>query len=115
MAQRHYLAPLGMVRNYSYVEHDGTRYGAFTHTSGKGYCYGYINDHYPVRVDRILHIAFPGQPDMQTICALVRPFQVPRIEPQFPWDNWYVLRHIQVCTYIHYSTANLHKILGVFT
>ncbi|CCO36144.1 hypothetical protein BN14_10269 [Rhizoctonia solani AG-1 IB] len=88
VAQRRYLAPSGMVRNHSYVEHDGIRYGAYEHTGGKRYCYGYINGRYPVRIDRILHIAFPGEPEMQAICALVRPFQPPLVEPDFPWDAW---------------------------
>jgi hypothetical protein len=89
ITQQRYLAPYGMVRNHSYVEHDGIRYGAYEHTSGKGYCYGYINGRYPVRIDRILHIEFPGEPEMQVICALVRPFQPPPVEPYFPWDAWY--------------------------
>ncbi|CAE6414219.1 unnamed protein product [Rhizoctonia solani] len=88
IVQRRYLAPTGMVRNHSYVEHDGIRYGAFEHTSGKGYCYGYVENQYPVRIDRILHIVIPGQPVLEAICALVRPFQTPPIEPQFPWDIW---------------------------
>jgi hypothetical protein len=90
MADRHYLAPVGMVQNYSYVEYDGVRYGAFEHTSGKGYCYGYVEGRYPVRIERVLHIAFPGAHGMQDICILVRPFQPPSIEPHFPWDAWYV-------------------------
>ncbi|KAG8729869.1 hypothetical protein FRC11_007854 [Ceratobasidium sp. 423] len=88
MPKTTYLAPVGMIQNHSSVEHHGIRYGAFEHTSGKGYCYGYIDGRYPVRIDRVLHIAFPGQPEMQVVCALVSPFQPPQIEPRFPWDAW---------------------------
>ncbi|KAG9080050.1 hypothetical protein FS749_008140 [Ceratobasidium sp. UAMH 11750] len=88
MVRQRYLAPSGMVRNHSYVEHDGIRYGAWEHTSGKGYCYGYIDTRYPVRIDRILHIEFLGEPDMCCVCALVRLFQPPPIEARFPWDSW---------------------------
>ncbi|QRV94930.1 Transposase family Tnp2 protein [Ceratobasidium sp. AG-Ba] len=83
-----YLSPTGMVRNHSYVEYDGIRYGAWEHTSGKGYCYGYIDGRQAVRIDRILHIKFPGVPNMSCVCALVRLFQTPPIEGSFPWDAW---------------------------
>jgi hypothetical protein len=88
MVETHYLAPVGMVRNHSYVEFDGIRYGAFEHTSGKGYCYGYIDGRYPVRIERILHIVFPGEAGLRTICVFVRPFQAPPVEAEFPWDTW---------------------------
>ncbi|QRW12956.1 hypothetical protein RhiLY_11955 [Ceratobasidium sp. AG-Ba] len=88
LARNLYLAPVGMVRNHSYVEFNGTRYGAYTHTSGKGYSYGYIDGRNAVRIERILHVKFEGQADMVCICALVRSFQPPRAVPQFPWDNW---------------------------
>jgi hypothetical protein len=89
MAARLYLPPVGMIRNHSYVEHDGIRYGAYEHASGRGYCYGYVDGRYPVRIDRVLRIVFPGQPEMQCVCALIRPFRPPPIEPHFPWDAWY--------------------------
>ncbi|QRW10162.1 Transposase family tnp2 [Ceratobasidium sp. AG-Ba] len=88
VAQNIYLAPVGMVRNHSYVEHNGIRYGSYHHTNGKGYCFGYINERYPVRVERILHIEFPGQVHMRSVCAVVRLFQPPRVRVQFPWDTW---------------------------
>jgi hypothetical protein len=91
MVQQRYLSPVGMVRNYSYMEHDGIRYGAYKHASGIGYCYGYIDDRYPVRINHVLRIAFPGEPDMHCVCVLVRRFQPPRVEARFPWDEWYVL------------------------
>jgi hypothetical protein len=90
MVLNHYLAPVGMVRNHSYVECSGIRYGAYQHTSGKGYCYAYIDGRHPVRIERILAIEFPGAANMRAVCALVRPFQVPQTEPHFPWDTWYV-------------------------
>ncbi|KAG8695515.1 hypothetical protein FRC08_007730 [Ceratobasidium sp. 394] len=83
-----YLPPEGVVRNYSFVEYDGIRYGAHTHTSGKRYCYAYIDGRQPVRIERVLHIEFPGNPNMCTICVLIRRFQVPEREPEFPWDAW---------------------------
>ncbi|QRW12224.1 Transposase family Tnp2 protein [Ceratobasidium sp. AG-Ba] len=70
LARNLYLAPVGMVRNHSYVEFNGTRYGAYTHTSGKGYSYRYIDGRNAVRIERILHVKLEGQADM------------------FPWDNW---------------------------
>ncbi|QRV78265.1 Transposase family tnp2 [Ceratobasidium sp. AG-Ba] len=88
LARNLYLAPVGMVRNHSYVEFNGTRYGAYTHTSGKGYSYGYIDGRHAVRIERILHVKFEGEEGMECICALVRGFQLPRAVPQFPWDNW---------------------------
>jgi hypothetical protein len=62
----------------------------FEYTSGKGYCYGYVEGRYPVQIECILHIVFPGAHRMQDICVLVCPFQPPLIEPHFPWDAWYV-------------------------
>jgi hypothetical protein len=88
MVQRLYLPPVGCVRNFSYVEYDGIRYGSHHHTSGRGYSYGYINDRYPVRVELILYIEFPGRPNLRTICVLIRRFQLPQIEARFPWDTW---------------------------
>jgi hypothetical protein len=90
MVQNHYLAPKGMVRNHSYVEYNGIRYGAYQHTSGKGYCYGYIDERYPVRIERILYIEFPGEANMCCVCALVRPFQPSQVPGRFPWDTWCV-------------------------
>lgn len=89
-----YLSPVGMVWNHSYVEHNGIRYGAYEHTSGKGYCYGYIDNRCPVCIERVLHIECPGEANMRCVCALVCPFQPPRIEPNFPWGAWYVLAYI---------------------
>lgn len=83
-----------MVKNHSYMEYNGIRYGAYEHTSGRGYCYGYIDQRRPVRIERILHIEFPAEPEMHCVCALVRPFELPRTEPHFPWDTWYVLTHV---------------------
>ena len=91
MPEERYLAPVGMVRNHSYVEHNGLCYGSFHHTSGKGYRYGYTDGRYPVRVERIQDITIPGAPGapvLNTICAVVRPFLAPAIEPRFPWDAW---------------------------
>ncbi|QRV73450.1 Transposase family tnp2 [Ceratobasidium sp. AG-Ba] len=89
IVRNRYLAHVGMVRNYSYLERDGICYGAYHHTSGKGYCYGYIDNHCdPVRVERILHIEIPGEPVLSCTCALVRHFLVPQIKPRFPWDAW---------------------------
>ncbi|KAF8597086.1 hypothetical protein BDV93DRAFT_411443, partial [Ceratobasidium sp. AG-I] len=88
MVRTHYLAPTGMVRGHSYVEYNGIRYGAYQHTSGKGYSYAYIDGRCSVRIERILLIEFPGQVHMRSVCALVRPFQLPRVEPHFPWATW---------------------------
>jgi hypothetical protein len=88
MADRIHFPPVGAVRNFSYVEHNGLRYGSYHHTSGKGYCYGYIDGRQPVRVERILQIEIPGYPELSTICAVVRRFQLPEFEPEFPWDRW---------------------------
>ncbi|KAG8742780.1 hypothetical protein FRC12_015269 [Ceratobasidium sp. 428] len=88
MVKNHYLAPVGMVRNHSYVEYNGICYGAFSHTSGRGYCYQYIDGRYPVRIEQILHIEIPGGANLRTVCALVRRFKAPPIEPHFPWDTW---------------------------
>ncbi|QRV96270.1 Transposase family tnp2 [Ceratobasidium sp. AG-Ba] len=88
MVHNLYFPPVGMTRNHSYVEFDGIRYGAHTHTSGKGYCYGYIDNRYPVRIERILHVNFPEQENMKCVCALVRGFQPPQVAPYFPWDTW---------------------------
>ncbi|QRV80055.1 Transposase family tnp2 [Ceratobasidium sp. AG-Ba] len=88
MPRQRYLAPTGMVRNYSYVEYDGVRYGASTHTSGAGYCFGYIDGRFPVRIDRVLLIELQGEPHIRCICALVRRFCPPPVEGQFPWDMW---------------------------
>jgi hypothetical protein len=94
--QEIFLPLEGAVRNFSYVEHDTLRYGSHLHSSGRRACYGYINTHLPgrhipVRIERILLIEFPDHPEMRTICAVVRHFQVPQIEPVFPWGPWHVL------------------------
>ncbi|KAG9079518.1 hypothetical protein FRC06_007685 [Ceratobasidium sp. 370] len=83
-----YLPPEGVATNYSFVEYDGIRYGAHTHTSGLRYCYAYIDGRYPVRIERVLLIDFPGYPRLRTICVLIRRFCVPEHEPRFPWDAW---------------------------
>lgn len=88
MVDQIHLPPVGVVRNFSYVERDGLRYGSYHHTSGKGYCYGYIDGRQPVRVERILRVDIPGDPNLRTILALVRLFQPPRVEPEFPWEAW---------------------------
>lgn len=90
MPEENYLPPVGLVRNHSFVEHNGVRYGSYHHSSGKGYCYGYIDGRYPVRIERILDIAFPGDPELQAVCALVRPFRAPQTEANFPWNAWHV-------------------------
>ncbi|KAG9118798.1 hypothetical protein FRC07_006510, partial [Ceratobasidium sp. 392] len=87
MIQQHYLAPHGMVRNHSYVEFNGIRYGSHGHTSGKGYCYGYIDDRRAVRIERILAVDIPDT-NFQCICVFVQQFQQPEVDPQFPWDTW---------------------------
>jgi hypothetical protein len=91
IVRNHYLAPVGMVRTHSYVEYNGVRYGAYLHTSGKGYCYAYIDGRNPVRIEHVMFIEFPGAANMRVVCALVRPFQLPQVEPHFPWDAWYVI------------------------
>lgn len=88
MVDQVHFPPVGVVRNFSYVEHDGLRYGSCLHTSGKGYMYGFINSRQPVRVERILQVEIPGHPNLRTILALVRQFQPPCIEPDFPWNAW---------------------------
>ncbi|KAB5590187.1 Protein CSF1 [Ceratobasidium theobromae] len=87
MPQEHYLAPNGMVRNHSYVEFNGIRYGSHKHTSGKGYCYGYIDQNHPVQIEYILVIKIPGT-GFDCTCVFVRQFQVPEVEANFPWDAW---------------------------
>lgn len=82
-----YLPREGAMRNFSYVEYDGLRYGAYQHTFGRRACYGFINQRLAVRIERILYIEFPRNPEMRTICAIVRHFQVPGIAPIFPWDT----------------------------
>ncbi|QRV98832.1 Transposase family tnp2 [Ceratobasidium sp. AG-Ba] len=88
MIQTHYLDPERTVRNHSYVEYNGVRYGAHQHTSGKGYCYGFIDSRHPVLIERILNIEFPGQAHLRCVCALVCKFQAPFVDPVFPWDAW---------------------------
>ncbi|KAG8685574.1 hypothetical protein FRC09_014663 [Ceratobasidium sp. 395] len=85
-----YLPREGAVRNYSYVEHDAIRYGSCLHTSGRRACYGYIDGRQAVRVERILGIEIPDRADMRTICVVVRYFQMPEFEPDFPWYDWRV-------------------------
>ncbi|QRV74708.1 Transposase family Tnp2 protein [Ceratobasidium sp. AG-Ba] len=99
MVQTHYLDPEKTVRNYSYVEYNGIRYGARQHTSGIGYCYGYIDSRYPVLIERILYIEFPGEAELRCICALVRKFQTPLVQPNFPWDAWSV--HLGVASWAY--------------
>ncbi|QRW04045.1 Transposase family Tnp2 protein [Ceratobasidium sp. AG-Ba] len=80
--------PRNAVRNYSYVESDGLRYGSYHHTSGQRACYGYTNGRLPVRIERILAVELPDRPDMRTICVIVRRFCIPEVEPVFPWHTW---------------------------
>ena len=101
MPDERYLPPVGLVRNHSYVEHDGIRYGSYHHSSGKGYCYGYIDGRYPVRIEHVLNIDFQGEPELQAVCALVRPFQAPPREPNFPWDTWFVFHMYQLILIIY--------------
>ncbi|CCO36813.1 hypothetical protein RSOLAG1IB_12102 [Rhizoctonia solani AG-1 IB] len=84
-----YLPQNGLVRNFSYVEHNGIRYGSFHHTSGRGHSYGYIGqERHAARIEWILSVDFPGHPELRTVCAIVRRFQLPEVEPQFPWSHW---------------------------
>ncbi|QRV94937.1 Transposase family tnp2 [Ceratobasidium sp. AG-Ba] len=54
-----------------------------------GYCYGYIDGQRdPVRIEQVLRIQIPGDPELSCICAVVRRFQAPQVEPRFPWDTW---------------------------
>jgi hypothetical protein len=88
MVDHIHFPPVGAVWNFSYVKHNGLHYGSYHHTSSKGYSYGYIDGCQPVRVERILQIEIPGYPDLHTICMLVCRFELPEIEPEFPWDRW---------------------------
>ncbi|EUC61398.1 hypothetical protein RSOL_392940 [Rhizoctonia solani AG-3 Rhs1AP] len=84
-----YLPPTGLIRRYSWVEYNGIRYGSFNHRSGRGYCYGYVGqEHHAARIEWILGVDFPGHPELRTVCVFVRRFQLPIIEPDFPWSQW---------------------------
>lgn len=104
MPEERYLPAVGLVRNHSFVEQDGVRYGSYHHTSGRGYCYGYIDGRYPVRIERILNIVFPEEPELRSLCVLVRPFRPPTEEPLFPWNAWYAFIRIQF--HFDYLTAH---------
>ncbi|KDN38399.1 hypothetical protein RSAG8_09493, partial [Rhizoctonia solani AG-8 WAC10335] len=117
MPQRVHLPPKGVVRHYSYVEHDGIRYGGFYHTSGKGYCYGYIDHREAVRIDNVLYIEFPGRPRLRSICVLVRRFRHPAIEPRFPWNRW--ANHLGISSWLHdelepVTAISANRLSGVF-
>ncbi|KDN42594.1 hypothetical protein RSAG8_06737, partial [Rhizoctonia solani AG-8 WAC10335] len=90
MAQgRLYVPPKGVIRIYSHVEYNGTRYGSFNHTSGRGYCYGYVGpEHHAARIEWIMGVDFPDHPELHTICIFIRRFQPPIAEPDFPWGHW---------------------------
>ncbi|KAG8721873.1 hypothetical protein FRC08_009396 [Ceratobasidium sp. 394] len=107
MVQNHYLAPHGMVRNHSYVEFNGIRYGSYEHTSGKGYCYGYIDGWQAARIERILAIEIP-QTEFQCICVFVRLFQQPEVDPHFPWNTW--AQNLGVHSWVH---GNLGELIAV--
>ena len=84
-----YLPPRGTIRRYSYVEYNGTCYGSFHHKSGQGYCYGYVGqEHHAARIEWILGVDFPGHPELHTVCVFIRRFELPIIEPDFPWSRW---------------------------
>jgi hypothetical protein len=83
-----YLPPKSTTRNFSYLEHNGMRFGSYLHTGGRRTCYGYIDGRQPVRIDQVLLIEVPNRPHMRTICALVRLFWAPEVEPDFPWSHW---------------------------
>ena len=86
---RLYLPQNGLIRNFSFVECNGIRYGSFHHTSGSGYSYGYIGpEHHAARIEWILSVDFPGHPELRTVCVVVRRFQLPEVEPRFPWSHW---------------------------
>ncbi|CAE6528755.1 unnamed protein product [Rhizoctonia solani] len=115
--RRVYLPPKGAVRHYSYVEHDGIRYGGFHHTSGKGYCYAYIDGRQAVRIEQVLYIEFPERPCLRSICVLVRLFQRPFAEPQFPWNRW--ANHLGVSSWLHdelgpVTAISVNRLSGVF-
>jgi hypothetical protein len=104
-----YLPPEGAVRNHSYVEYDGIRYGSHLHSGGRRAQYGYIRQRQPVRVERILSIELPGRPQMRTICALVRTFKAPAIVPDFPWSTWCVF------SFILNLLCSFHKLSNVLS
>ncbi|CUA74597.1 Protein CSF1 [Rhizoctonia solani] len=117
MPQRVHLPPKGFVRHHSYVEHNGIRYGGFYHTNGKGYCYGYIDGRQAVRIDRVLHIEFPGHPRLRGTCVLVRLFRHPPVEPRFPWNTW--ANHLGISTWLHDElepviAISANRLSGVF-
>ncbi|CUA76597.1 Neurobeachin-like protein 2 [Mus musculus] [Rhizoctonia solani] len=86
-----YLPPNGSIRKFSYIEYDGIRYGSFHHTNGCGYCYGYIGqERHAARIEWILLVDFPNRPELRTVCVVVRRFQLPDVEPDFPWSHWNV-------------------------
>ncbi|CAE6410562.1 unnamed protein product [Rhizoctonia solani] len=84
-----YIPRKGLIRNFSYVEHNGIRYGSFHHTSGRGYCYGYVGqEHHAARIEWVLSVDFPGRLELRPVCVIIRRFQLPEIEPEFPWSRW---------------------------
>ncbi|CEL55034.1 LPS-assembly protein [Rhizoctonia solani AG-1 IB] len=86
---RIYLPPNGLIRAFSYVEYNSTRYGSFHHTSGRGYSYGYLGqERNAARIEHILSVDFPGHPELRTECIFFRQFQLPEVEPAFPWSHW---------------------------
>ncbi|KAF8594557.1 hypothetical protein BDV93DRAFT_515687 [Ceratobasidium sp. AG-I] len=73
-----FVPPEGAVRKHAYVEYDGLRYGSYWHSGGRCACYGFINNQQPVRIEQVLLIEIPQNPQLQTIY----------IEPDFPWSAW---------------------------
>jgi hypothetical protein len=78
-----------------YIELDGLRYSASTANHRSKYCYAYIDDRRPVIIEYIFKVAHrrktASDPNLQTICAVVRPLLRADCTPDMPWDKWYDL------------------------
>jgi hypothetical protein len=86
-----YLHCKGLVCNFSYIKHKGIWYGAFHHSSGRGYYYEYIGqDHYGAHIEWILSANFADHSELRIICVIIRWFQSPEVEPEFSWSRWWV-------------------------
>jgi len=79
---------------YPYVEVDGRRYGSALASKGEKYCYAYVGNRRPVRIERILNVKHKRGQDLGTLeltCVIVRPFLIPEETSVLPWDIWYLL------------------------
>ena len=99
VSERTYFTPPGAeifylknVKEYTYVDVHGLRYGTGRHSRGQKYCYAYVKDRRLVFINSIFQIqhARAGHDVREVVCAVVRPFLEAAEPPAFPWDAWCV-------------------------